>query len=124
MIEERPFDVGGVSVRTPLGEEGSVIGGEIRSLRPQVWFVTKPPCSRRAGSPWPSTSYQVLTPGSSTYSPTAHLLNRSTKLTYDSALRSAPRTAIHLSAWKANSPKLNFRFTEFSEVRIAPVQHL
>src|SRR5215213_2000574 len=34
MIGEPPFDVGGVSVRTPLGEEGSVIGGEIRSLRP------------------------------------------------------------------------------------------
>src|SRR5215207_5547065 len=34
MIGEWPFDVGGVSVRTPLGEEGSVIGGEIRSLRP------------------------------------------------------------------------------------------
>src|SRR5215204_2306605 len=111
MIGEPPFDVGGVSVCTPLGEEGSVIGGEIRSLRPQVWFVTKPPCRRRTGSPWPSTSYQVLTPGSSTYSPTAHLLNRSTKLTYDSAFRSAPRTAIHRSAWKGNSA--NFALTEF-----------
>ena len=29
---------------------------------------------------------------------------------------------IHPSAWKGNSPKLNFRFTEFSEVQ-APVQH-
>jgi hypothetical protein len=25
---------------------------------------------------------------------------------------------IHRSAWKKNSPKLDFRFTEFSEVRI------
>src|SRR5215211_5645086 len=100
MIGEPPFDVGGGSVRTTLGEEGSVIGGEIRSLRPQVSFVTKPPCRRRTGSPWPSTSYQVLTPGSSTYSPTTLLLSRGTNLTYDSALRSAPRTAIHRSAWK------------------------
>src|SRR5215212_4145552 len=34
MIGEPPFDVGGVSVRTPLGEEGSVIGSELLSLRP------------------------------------------------------------------------------------------
>jgi hypothetical protein len=30
---------------------------------------------------------------------------------------------IHRSAWKWNSQKLNFRFTEFSEVRTAPVLH-
>jgi hypothetical protein len=30
-------------------------------------------------------------------------------------------TSIHLSAWKVNSPKLNFRFTEFSEVQHSPV---
>src|SRR5215203_5247842 len=28
---------------------------------------------------------------------------------------------IHRSAWKGYSPKLDFRFTAFSEVRIAPV---
>ena len=27
-----------------------------------------------------------------------------------------PLTLIHRSAWKVNSAKLNFRFTEFSEV--------
>ncbi len=30
---------------------------------------------------------------------------------------------IHPSAWKVNAPKLNVCFAEFSEVRIAPVQH-
>ena len=30
----------------------------------------------------------------------------------------------HAYFGKMNSPKLNFRFTEFSEVRLAPVQHL
>jgi hypothetical protein len=31
---------------------------------------------------------------------------------------------IHRSAWNRNSPKLNFAFTEFSEVRIASVRSL
>ena len=31
---------------------------------------------------------------------------------------------IHRSAWKVISAKLNFALTQFSEVRIAPVQHL
>jgi hypothetical protein len=52
-------------------------------------------------------------------SPTAPLLNRGTNLIYDSALRSAPRTAIHRSAWNKNSRK--FALKEFSEVRKAPV---
>src|SRR5215213_11156478 len=38
-------------------------------------------------------------------SPTTPLLNRGTNLIYDSALRSAPRTAIQRSAWKEDSPK-------------------
>jgi hypothetical protein len=34
------------------------------------------------------------------------------------------QTSIHPSAWKANSAKSDFRITEFSEVRIAPVHDL
>ena len=33
MIGEAPFDIGRVSVGTPLGDEDSVLGGEICSLR-------------------------------------------------------------------------------------------
>jgi hypothetical protein len=50
-------------------------------------------------------------------SPTAPLLNRGTKRIYDSALRSAPRTAIQRSAWKGISP--NFACRGFCEVRLS-----
>jgi hypothetical protein len=38
----------------------------------------------------------------------------------DSAL--LQHALIHPSAWKVHSEKMNFRFTEFSEVRVAPVR--
>jgi hypothetical protein len=36
-------------------------------------------------------------------------------------LRDRALVPIHPNAWKENSPKLNFRFTEFSEVRLKGV---
>jgi hypothetical protein len=77
-----------------------VIGGKLRLLRSPGFVGAEAAVQKDDRLALPSTSYQVLTPGSWTYSPTALLLKRGTNLTYEIAPRSAPRTAIHQSAWR------------------------